>query len=63
MRTAIGVNDPQAVKKWSTALGVAVNKSSYFARKMMGMGKDSASPFSEWTSWRAMQAMRSRMTC
>jgi N4-gp56 family major capsid protein len=44
MRTVIGVNDPQAVKKWSTALGVAVNKSSYFARKMMGMGKDSRLP-------------------
>jgi N4-gp56 family major capsid protein len=44
MRTVIGVNDPQAVKKWSTALGVAVNKASYFARKMMGMGKDSRLP-------------------
>ena len=44
MRTMIGVNDPQAVKKWSTALGVAVNKASYFARKMMGMGKDSRLP-------------------
>jgi N4-gp56 family major capsid protein len=44
MRTVIGVNDPQAVKKWSTALGVAVNKSSYFARKMTGMGKDSRLP-------------------
>ena len=44
MRTVIGVNDPQAVKKWSTALGVAVNKASYFAKKMMGMGKDSRLP-------------------
>ena len=44
MRTMIGVNDPSAVKKWSTALGVAVNKASYFARKMMGMGKDSRLP-------------------
>ena len=44
MRTMIGVNDPQAVKRWSTALGVAVNKASYFARKMMGMGKDSRLP-------------------
>jgi N4-gp56 family major capsid protein len=44
MRTTIGVNDPQAVKKWATALGVAVNKASYFAKKMMGMGKESRLP-------------------
>lgn len=44
MRTYIGVNDAQTVKKWSNALGVAVNKASYFARKMMGMGKDSRLP-------------------
>jgi N4-gp56 family major capsid protein len=44
LRTFLGVNDPQTVKRWSTALGVAVNKSSYFARKMMGMGKDSRLP-------------------
>lgn len=44
MRTVIGVNDPQAVKKWSTALGVAVQKASYFAKSMMGMGKDSRLP-------------------
>lgn len=44
MRTTIGVNDPQAVKKWATALGVAVQKTSYFAKKMMGMGKDSRLP-------------------
>lgn len=44
MRTVIGVNDPQAVKKWSTALGVAVQKASYFAKKMMGMGKESRLP-------------------
>lgn len=44
MRTLIGVNDAQAVKKWSNALGVAVNKTAYFARKMMGMGKDSRLP-------------------
>lgn len=44
MRTVIGVNDPQAVKKWSTALGAAVNKASYFARNMMGMGTDRRLP-------------------
>lgn len=44
MRTLIGVNDPQAVKKWSNALGVAVNKASYFAKKMMGFGNESRLP-------------------
>lgn len=44
MRTFIGVNDAQAVKKWSNALGVAVSKTSYFAKKMMGYGKESRLP-------------------
>jgi N4-gp56 family major capsid protein len=44
MRTIIGVNDPQTVKKWSDALGVAVNKASYFTRRFMGFGKDSRLP-------------------
>ena len=44
MRTTIGVNDSQAVKRWSTALGVAVNKASYFASKLMGMGKETRLP-------------------
>lgn len=44
MRTVVGVNDPQAVKKWSLLLAAAVNKSSYFTRKMMGEGKNSRLP-------------------
>ena len=44
MRTVVGVNDPQAVKKWSLLLANAVNKSSYFTRKMMGEGKNSRLP-------------------
>ena len=44
MRTLIGVNDRQSVKKWATMLSVAVNKSSYFARKMTGEGKDARLP-------------------
>lgn len=44
MRTLIGVNDRQAVKKWATQLAVSVNKASYFARKMTGSGKDSRLP-------------------
>lgn len=43
-RTVIGVNDPQAVKKWSGLLGVAVNKTSYFTKKFMGMGKNAKKP-------------------
>lgn len=44
MRTFVGVNDPQAVKKWSGQLAVAVNKGSYFSKKFMGEGKDSRLP-------------------
>lgn len=44
MRTLVGVNDAQAVKKWSTAMATAINKSSYFARKFIGEGKDSRLP-------------------
>lgn len=44
MRTLVGVNDPQAVKKWSTAMATAINKTSYFARKFIGEGKDSRLP-------------------
>ena len=44
MRTLIGVNDAQAVKKWSSAMATAINKSSYFARKFIGEGKDARLP-------------------
>lgn len=44
MRTLIGVNDPQAVKKWASLMAVAINKASYFARKFVGEGKDSRLP-------------------
>ena len=44
MRTLIGVNDPQAVKKWASLMAVAVNKASYFAKKFVGEGKDSRLP-------------------
>lgn len=44
MRTLVGVNDPQAVKKWSAAMATAINKSSYFARKFIGEGKDARLP-------------------
>ncbi|MGC3944603.1 MAG: N4-gp56 family major capsid protein [Chryseolinea sp.] len=44
MRTVIGVNDPQAVKKWSLMLAASINKSSYFTRKFMKSGKDARVP-------------------
>lgn len=43
-RTLIGVNDPQAVKKWAAATAVAVNKNSYFGKKMVGEGRESRLP-------------------
>lgn len=44
MRTLIGVNDPQAVKKWASLMAVAINKASYWAKKFVGEGKDSRLP-------------------
>ena len=44
MRTLIGVNDPQAVKKWASLMAVAINKSSYWSRKFVGEGKDARLP-------------------
>ena len=44
MRTLIGVNDPQTVKKWANSMAVAINKNSYFGKKMVGEGKESRLP-------------------
>jgi len=44
MRTLVGVNDPQAVKKWASLMAVAINKASYFAKKFTGEGKDARLP-------------------
>jgi len=44
MRTLIGVNDPQAVKKWASLMAVAINKASYWAKKFVGEGKDARLP-------------------
>jgi N4-gp56 family major capsid protein len=43
-RTFVGVNDAQAVKKWSGLLSVAASKKSYFSSKMMGDGKRAKRP-------------------
>lgn len=48
-RTFVGVNDAQAVKKWSGLLAVAVNKTSYFTRKFMGEGKRAKTPIQRIT--------------
>jgi N4-gp56 family major capsid protein len=44
VRTLIGVNDPQAVKKWASLMAVAINKASYWAKKFVGAGKDARLP-------------------
>lgn len=44
MRTLVGVNDPQAVKKWAAATAVAINKTSYFGKKFVGEGRESKLP-------------------
>lgn len=44
MRTLVGVNDPQAVKKWASLMAVAINKASYWAKKFVGEGKDARLP-------------------
>lgn len=48
-RSIVGVNDAQAVKKWSGLLAVAVNKTSYFTKKFMGEGKRSKTPLQRIT--------------
>ena len=48
-RTYEGINDPRAVKAWSAALQVAVNKSSYFTKKFMGVGKRARTPLQRIT--------------
>lgn len=44
MRTLIGVNDQQAVKRWAAATAVAINKNSYFGKRMIGEGRESRMP-------------------
>ncbi len=48
-RTFVGVNDTQAVKKWSGLLAVAVAKSSYFVKKFVGEGKRAKTPIQRIT--------------
>lgn len=43
-RTIIGLNDPKAVKRWSTALAVDVGRESYFTRRFMGRGTSARTP-------------------
>lgn len=44
MKTIVGVNDPKAVKKYSTFLAVDVGKTSYWNKKMMGVGIKAQTP-------------------
>lgn len=43
-RTIVGVNDPKAVKKWSSALFIDASQKSYFSQKFMGKGVTSQTP-------------------
>ena len=43
-RTIVGLNDAKAVKKYSGFLAVDVGRKSYFSKKFMGVGEDSAMP-------------------
>jgi N4-gp56 family major capsid protein len=43
-RTFIGVNSPQAVKRWGSGLAVATNKKQYFAPRFMGYGRETTMP-------------------
>jgi N4-gp56 family major capsid protein len=44
MTTFIGVNDPQAVKKWATSMAVSISKESWFTRKFVGEGTEARKP-------------------
>lgn len=47
MTTFVGVNDPQAVKKWATSLAVQISKESWFNSKMVGMGSEARTPIQQ----------------
>jgi N4-gp56 family major capsid protein len=40
MQTTIGVNSPQAVKRWATGLAANVAKNSYFDQRFVGQGNN-----------------------
>jgi N4-gp56 family major capsid protein len=44
MATFVGVNDPQAVKKWATSMAVQIGKESWFTSRMVGEGSESRKP-------------------
>jgi N4-gp56 family major capsid protein len=48
-RSFVGVNDPQAVKKWSGLLSIATIKQAYFTKKFMGEGKRAQTPIQRIT--------------
>jgi N4-gp56 family major capsid protein len=47
MTTLIGVNDPQAVKKWATSMAVSISKESWFTTRFVGMGPESRTPIQQ----------------
>lgn len=47
MTTYVGVNDPQAVKKWATSMAVQISKESWFTSKMVGEGTEARTPIQQ----------------
>lgn len=47
--TIIGVNDPQAVKKWATSMAVSISKESWFTSRFVGAGEESRTPIQQVT--------------
>ena len=47
MRTLVGVNDQQAVKRWAAATAVAINKNSYFGKRMVSEGREARTPIQQ----------------
>jgi hypothetical protein len=48
-KTIIGINDPKAVQKYSTALAVDVGRESYFDQRFIGNGENAKAPLQRLT--------------
>jgi N4-gp56 family major capsid protein len=48
-KSVVGVGDPKAIQKYSALLAVDVGRTSYFNKKMMGVGEDAQTPIQTLT--------------
>lgn len=48
-KTIVGLNDPKAVKRYSTALAVDVGRESYFDQRFIGNGENAKAPIQRLT--------------